>query len=340
MTGPALHIGDVAIDNPFILAPLAGLTNWPFRRLAKEAGAGLTVSEMASATALSFKGKATLKMLDTDKSVETPYCVQLFGKEPERMAIAAQIAVERGADLIDLNMGCPARKVIGSGHGSALLKEPETVRAIVRAMVKAVKVPITVKTRPAFAPNVGATVFDLLPMLVDEGVAAITLHPRMTCEGFSGEADWSVVARLAEKSPIPIIGSGDVTTADEALHRLRNYGVAAVMIGRGAKGRPWLFRQCLAAWRGEEVTPATLDERLETAIRHARLLAEAVGGKAPYMLRTVLMWYTKSLHGASEFRARICREENLETQISLLTECVERHKAAEAAGGNTAVHSI
>lgn len=331
--GPALKIGALSLDNPFILAPLAGLTNWPFRRLAKEAGAGLTVSEMASGVALAHRGKATLKLLETDPAVEKPYCVQLFGKDPEMMARAAEVAVEAGADLIDLNLGCPARKVINSGHGSALLKEPEQIRRIVRAMVRAVKVPITVKTRPAFAPGVGATVWDILPILVDEGVAALTLHPRMTSEGFAGEADWNLVARLAEKSPLPVIGSGDITSAPEALDKLRNYGAAGVMIGRGAKGRPWIFRQCLALWRGEPLPEIDLAERLATAERHARLLAESVGAKAPFMLRTVLMWYTKGLRGAAEFRARLCREENLEIQLALLAECAANHLRESAAVG-------
>ncbi len=321
-----LKIGHVSLPNPFILAPLAGLTNWPFRRLCKEAGAGLTITEMASATALAFRGKATLKLLETDPAVERPFCVQLFGKDPEHLARAAEIAVECGADLIDLNLGCPARKVINSGHGSALLKDADAIRRLVRAMVRAVKAPVTVKTRPAFAPGVGSTVFDLLPMLADEGVAAITLHPRMTSEGFAGEADWNLVARLAEKSPIPVIGSGDITTAADAVDKLRNYGAAAVMIGRGAKGRPWLFRQCLALWRGEPEPEITLDERLAVAARHARLLAESVGHKAPFMLRTVLMWYTKGLSGAAEFRGRLCREENLEIQLELLHQCVAQHR--------------
>ena len=327
---PALSIGSVALDNPFILAPLAGLTNWPFRCLAKEAGAGLTVSEMASATALAHRGKATLKLLETDPAVEKPFCVQLFGKDPDHLARAAQIAVDSGADLIDLNLGCPARKVIGSGHGSALLKDLPQVAKILRAMVRAVSVPITVKTRPAFAPGVGGTVFDLLPILVDEGAAAVTLHGRTTSEGFAGEADWNLVAQLAEKSPIPVIGSGDITTAEEAVDKLGRYGAKAVMIGRGAKGRPWLFRQCLALWQGREAPDATLEERLATAERHARLLFESVGHKAPFMLRTVLMWYTKGLRGSAEFRARLCREENLEVQLELLAQCIENHRLETA----------
>ncbi|MDR1044280.1 MAG: tRNA-dihydrouridine synthase [Candidatus Adiutrix sp.] len=324
--GPALRIASLVLDNPFILAPLAGLGNFPFRRLAKEAGAGLTFSEMVSAAALACRGRAALKLLESDPALEKPFGVQLFGKDPDQMAEAARIAVDHGADLIDLNLGCPARKVISSGHGSALLKDLPTVRKIIRALVRAVPVPVTLKTRPAFAPGVGETVFDLLPLAVDEGAAAITLHPRMTSEGFAGEADWRLVARLAEKSPVPIIGSGDIRGPREALDKLRRYGAAGVMIGRGAKGRPWLFRQCLALWRGEEIPAVTLEERLETAERHARLLYGSVGPKAPFMLRTVLMWYTKGLRGAAEFRARLCREEDLETQLDLLAQCVRRHR--------------
>ncbi|MDR1920198.1 MAG: tRNA-dihydrouridine synthase [Candidatus Adiutrix sp.] len=334
---PALKIGSVRLDNPFILAPMAGISNWPFRRLAKEAGAGLTVSEMVSAAALSFHGKATLKLLETDPALEKPFCVQLFGKEPETLARAAEVAVSRGADLIDLNMGCPARKVIGSGHGSALLKNLAAARPILAALRRAVSVPITVKTRPAFAPGAGGTVFDLLPMLVDEGVDAVTLHPRLTSQGFGGEADWSLVERLAEVSPIPVIGSGDISSAADAVGRLRRHGAAAVMIGRGAKGRPWLFAECLALWRGESPPEATLDLRLQTADRHARLLAASVGGKAPFMLRTVLMWYARGLRGSSEFRARLCREDDLEIQLELLAECVERHRREE---GETAASRV
>ncbi|MDR2725758.1 MAG: tRNA-dihydrouridine synthase [Candidatus Adiutrix sp.] len=323
---PALKIGPVTLANPFFLAPLAGLSDWPFRRLAKEAGAGLTVTEMASATALAHRGRSTLALLATDPGLEKPFCVQLFGKNPDHLAEAARAAVDRGADLIDFNLGCPARKVVGSGHGAALLKDPQTLLVLVRALVRAVNKPVTVKTRPAFAPGVGATVFELLPRLVDEGVAALTLHPRPASAGFAGEADWSLVARLAEKSPIPIIGSGDITSPEQALERLRNYGAAAVMIGRGARGRPWLFRQCLEVWRGETAREETPAERLATAERHARLLGEMMGPRAAFKLRTVLMWYVKGWPGAAEFRARICREESLEAQLGLLAGLARRQE--------------
>ncbi len=322
---PAFFLKDVPIANPFILAPLAGLTNWPFRCLAKEAGAALTVSEMVSGTGLNYKSKATFQLMETDPQIERPFCVQLFGKNPEHLAQAARLAVEAGADIIDLNMGCPARKVINSGHGAALLKDLKLVREILRAMVGAVSVPVTVKTRPSFAPEVGGTIWDLLPILVEEGVAGVTLHGRTAKDGFSGEADWDVVARLVEESPIPVIGSGDVTTASEAMRRLRETGVAGVMIGRGAKGRPWLFGECVALWRGEASEPVSLMKVLATAERHAKLLFASVGPRAPFMLRTVLMWYTKGLRGATEFRSKLCQETDLEIQLALLRHCIERH---------------
>ena len=327
-TAPATRIGPVTLGSPFGLAPLAGLSNWPFRQLAKEAGAGFTVTEMISATALAHRGRATLKLLQTDPGLEKPFWVQLFGRDPDHLTEAARVAVEHGADLIDLNLGCPARKVVRSGHGAALLREPQLAAGLVRALVRAVAVPITVKTRPAFAPGVGATVFDLLPRLADEGLAALTLHPRPASAGFSGRADWTLVARLAEASPIPILGSGDITEPEEAAARLRDFGAAAVMIGRGAKGRPWLFRQCLEVWRGWVARPTPLSERLATAERHARLLAGLLGAeRAPFPLRSVLMWYAKGWRGAAELRARLCRETDLKTQLALLADCARQMEA-------------
>ena len=329
----ALKIGSIPLANPFFLAPLAGISDWPFRRLAKEAGAGLTVTEMVSATALAHRGRSTLALLTTEPGLEKPFCVQLFGKNPDHLAEAARVAVDMGADLIDFNLGCPARKVVNSGHGAALLKDPSTILSLVRALVRAVKAPVTIKTRPVFAPGVGITVFELLPRLVDEGVAALTLHPRPASAGFAGEADWSLVARLAEKSPIPIIGSGDITGPEAALERLRNYGAAAVMIGRGAKGRPWLFRQCLDIWQGGVSQEVPISERLATAQCHARLLNELMGPRAAFKLRTVLMWYVKGWPGAAEFRARLCREENLDVQLNLLAELGERLNQRDAEKG-------
>lgn len=324
-----ITIGGVGLANPFVLAPLAGISNWPFRRLAKQYGASLTVTEMVSAVALSYRGKATVKLLHTDPAFERPFAVQLFGKDPERFALGARVARELGADLIDLNMGCPARKVIRSGSGAALLKDFQLIRQIVRHTVQAVDIPVMVKTRPGFTKN-GPSIFELWPILVEEGVAAITLHPRYADAPFSGEADWEIVGRLAEACPVPVIGSGDLTTAEGAVQKLRDYKPAAVMIGRGAKGQPWLFRECLALWQGASPVSVSARERFETAVSHARGLGRLIGPtRAPFLLRSVLMWYTKGLDGAAEFRRRLCQETDLEKQIALLAELFGQERCSD-----------
>jgi nifR3 family TIM-barrel protein len=296
---------------------MAGLTNWPFRRLALSYGAGLTVTEMVSAVALAHRGPKTVGLLRTDSRLERPFCAQLFGKAPESLAQAAQIAQELGADIIDLNFGCPARKVVNSGHGVALLKDLALAESLARAVTRAVSIPVTVKTRLAWAPG-WPGVFELAPRLAAAGVAAITLHGRYGTQGFAGEADWAAIQRLAENSSLPIIGSGDVTSPEEAVSRLRSSGVAAVMIGRAARGRPWIFRQSLEVLGGGEATPPTWEERLAVALRHARWLFEDLGPRAAFPLRTILMWYARELRGAAALREAINREEKVERQLELL----------------------
>jgi tRNA-dihydrouridine synthase B len=298
---------------------MAGLTDWPFRRLALSFGAGLTVTEMVSSVALSFGGAKTLKLLKTDPALEKPFCVQLFGKDPDKLALGAKMAVDMGADIIDLNFGCPARKVVTSGHGAAILKDFSLAETLVKKTVQAVSVPVTVKTRPAWAPG-WPDIFELAPRLADAGAAAITLHGRTASQAFSGEADWGLVKKLVQTVPIPVFGSGDLTTAEIALERLKQSGAAGVLIGRGARGRPWIFNECRDLWLGKIPPKVTLAARLEVAVRHARWLEAEIGPKAAFRLRSVLMWYTKELPGAAAVRAAICTEEQVEKQILILTE--------------------
>jgi nifR3 family TIM-barrel protein len=298
---------------------MAGLTNWPFRRLALSYGAGLTVTEMVSSVALSYRGPKTLGLLKTDPRVEKPFCVQLFGKDPDRLALGARIALEYGADIIDLNLACPARKVVNSGHGAAVLKDFDLAVKLVEAAVGAVPIPVTVKTRPAWAPG-WPDILALAPRLAQAGAAAITLHGRYGTQGFTGEADWSWVSRLASAVSIPVFGSGDITEARDAVKLLEKSGAAGVYIGRAARGRPWIFRECLNLWSGLDIPIITPAERLEAAVRHARWLYEEMGPKAAFPLRTVLMWYTRQLPGAAQVRAAICREEQVERQLQILTE--------------------
>jgi nifR3 family TIM-barrel protein len=304
---------------------MAGLTNWPFRRLALENGAGLAVTEMVSAMALAFRGAKTLRLLKTDPRLEKPFCVQLFGKDPDVLAEAARIAVDLGADLIDLNFGCPARKVVRSGHGAAILRDFQLAETLVRRTAQAVAVPVTVKTRIAWAPG-WPDVLELAPRLLAAGVAAIALHGRYATQGFAGTADWDKIRELAEKTPLPVIGSGDLTTAAEAVGRLKASGAAGVMIGRAARGRPWLFRQCLEAWAGREPAEPTLAEKLAAARSHALWLLEEMGPKAAFPLRTVLVWYVRDLPGSAALRAAINQEERVERQL----ESLERFFAAGA----------
>jgi nifR3 family TIM-barrel protein len=303
---------------------MAGVTDRPFRRLCLEEGAAMATSELASAAALSRRGKVTRELVRRDpEAPPAPYAIQLFGKVPAEFAEAARYcAGELGADFIDLNFCCPSRKVVRSGHGAALLRDPGLCLRIAESSVKAAGVPVTVKARPGFSPEdrPEPVIFSLGPALAETGVCALTLHPRWAVQAFGGEADWSMVRRLAEISPVPVLGSGDVDSAALALRRLRESGVAAVMLGRAARGRPWLFAECLALWRGEPVPLVSRDAVRRAAARHARLLESERGPRAVYVLRSVLSWYIRDLKGAASFRKRICSAGRIDEQLEILRE--------------------
>jgi nifR3 family TIM-barrel protein len=240
------------------------------------------------------------------------------------MAEAARVAAgEAGAAIIDLNFGCPARKVVSSGHGGALLRDSSLCLSIVSKVAEAVSVPVTVKLRPGFQRADGPMILDLAPLLQQAGAAALTLHPRYVSDGFGGEADWSLVSGLAERVSLPVIGSGDIQDPARAAWALSSTGAAGVMIGRASRGRPWLFRQCLEYLREGRYSEATWAERLETALLHSRWLEAEVGAKAAYRLRTILMWYTRELPGAASLRSAICKEISVDRQLALLTEAME-----------------
>lgn len=317
MDSLGFKIGEVRLDNPLVLAPLAGVTNLPFRALAKEQGAALTVTEMVSAVGLYHRGPTTMKLLET-LPIERPFSVQLFGRRPEFMGPAAAMAEEMGADIIDLNMGCPARKVVRHGSGASLLKDFKLAEQIMLSIRKSVKIPFTVKTRSGWSHEEGS-VLDLAPILADCGVDAVTLHPRYGNQGFGGKADWDVISRLVEKFPGPVIGNGDVTRPQHALTLLKETGCAGVMIGRAAMGNPWIFSQTLNLLQGRNFEPPPLDERFQTAVRHTLLLRDHIGeNRAKYMLRSVLMWYTKGLPNSAGFRQSINRENDFERLVVLI----------------------
>ncbi|MEW6264114.1 MAG: tRNA dihydrouridine synthase DusB [Thermodesulfobacteriota bacterium] len=313
------NIGAVRLNNPLILAPLAGITDPPFRQIVKEHGAALTVTEMISAAGLGLKGVKTLALLERGPE-EKPFCVQLFGTRPDWLARAAVMAEELGADIIDLNLGCPARKVVRHGGGAALLRDFKLIEDILTAVRRAVKVPLTVKTRAGWKPGEGE-VLDLAPILAQGGVDAVTLHPRYAVQRFSGRADWDLVARLVERFPGPVIGNGDVTRPEQVLTHLRAAGCAGLMIGRGALGNPWLFSQSLTLLAGGTVETPTLAQRLAVAQDHALRLGRQVGPKkAVLRLRSILAWYTKGLPEAASFRQFINHETDFQRMIEGLTD--------------------
>ena len=313
------------------MAPLAGITNLPFRLVAKEHGAALTVTEMVSAAGLCH-GAVKTRNLMASSPEEQPLAVQIFGKDPERMARAAEVAVEAGADIIDINMGCPARKVIRHGSGAALLKDFQLAERILRAVRRVLKAPLTVKTRAGWCPGEGE-IQDLVPILINEGVDAVTLHPRWAVQGFGGSADWDLLPRLVELFPGPVIGNGDITRPQHVLTRLKSSGCAGIMIGRGALGNPWLFQQTLSLLQGGPLVMPDVETRRRVTEQHAVMLMEHVGlPTATFMLRSVLMWYTKGLPGSSQFRRSINQIKEFEPLMERVDEYFTFLAEAEKAG--------
>lgn len=272
MTG--FCIGQVNIDGRFIMAPMAGVTDRAFRQICRECGAAATISEMISTQALLFQDKKTRELLSLAPA-EKPGWVQIFGSNPAYMADGAKKALDiSGAQLLDINMGCPAPKIVKGGDGSALMCQPKLAEEIIRAVVQAVDVPVTVKFRKGWDAD-SQNYLDFAKMAEAAGAAAITLHGRTRAQMYAGKADWDAIAQVKRAVSIPVIANGDVDSAQKAMDILQATGADAVMIGRGALGNPWLFGQCNALLAGEEIPPLPpLRERLETARRQIVLAAE------------------------------------------------------------------
>lgn len=303
MQNDHLVIGTLTLANPFILAPMAGITDLPYRLIHKTFGAGMVTTEMVSANGLVFQGDRTFELLQTLPE-EQPLAIQLFGSDPQRLAEAARLAEPHGA-LIDINLGCPVRKVVGTGAGSALLQDPERVSAILQAVRRAVRLPLTIKIRSGWDSR-SVNYREIAQRAVDAGVDAITLHPRTRSQMFSGRADWSQLTDLVRQVSVPVIGSGDIFCAEDGLRMLRETGCAGVMIGRGGYGNPWIFRQLIDLLAGRTAQQPTLEDRRTVARRHIALAITHLGEhKAVLDLRKHLCWYVKGLPGATTFRARL-----------------------------------
>lgn len=308
-----MQIGHIKLVNPVILAPMAGVTDLPFRLLAKEMDCGLVYSEMVSDKGLLYKNNHTMDMLKIDER-ERPVAMQIFGSDPTSMAKAAQFVEAAGTDIIDINMGCPTPKIIKNGSGAALMCQPELAYRIMASVVEAVKVPVTVKIRKGWSQT-SINAVEMAKLAEKAGIAAVAIHGRTREQFYSGEADWNIIREVKESVGIPVIGNGDIRTPYDAEKMLIETGCDGLMIGRGAQGNPWIFRQVaryLAT--GEIVPPPTASERLSVMLRHLDMLVEYKGEHLGIReMRRHGAWYTKGLHHSSELRLKfnqaVCKED-------------------------------
>lgn len=306
-----MRIGNVTVEPPIVLAPMAGSTCMPFRLLCRRAGAGLVCSEMVSANAIAHGNRKTDGLLVTCDD-ERPVSVQVFGAEPEVVADAARRAEAEGADIIDINMGCPVRKVVRAGAGAALLADPERAVRTAEAVVRTVKAPVTAKIR-AGCRHGDRSYIGLAQRLADIGAAAITVHARTATQGYRSPADWSAIARLVEHVPVPIVGNGDVRTPEDAARMMEETGCAAVMIGRAALGDPFIFHRMARLRAGDAVAETPVTWRLAAALWHAQAVVLHYGEKTGVRrMRQQARWYSKGIPRATSFRQAACLSSTLE----------------------------
>jgi nifR3 family TIM-barrel protein len=314
-----MNIGSVELENKTILAPLAGITNLPFRLLAKEAGCALVCSEMVSAHGLVNGSYRTRQLLDS-RPEEKPLSVQIFGSQPDIMAEAARLVEAAGADIIDINFGCAVRKITKTGSGVALMRKPDSAMAVIRSVRKAVAIPLTIKLRSGWDAS-GAQAFEISQIAESCGVDAIAIHPRTATQGFGGQADWRIIKKLKNRVDVPVIGNGDIFSAEDAMAMLDQTGCDAIMIGRMAIGNPWIFSRVRARLCGEIEPDVDLDQRFDMMRRYLRESVTYFGEEiACRMMRSRLCWFAKGLRNSSQFRRSI-------NHISTRDEALQRIEA-------------
>ncbi len=317
-----LQIGNVELANPYILAPMAGVTDLPFRLLCKEQGAGLLCMEMVSAKAIQYNNKNTKALLQIHPE-ECPVSLQLFGSDPDIISEIAKQIEELPFTILDINMGCPVPKIVRNGEGSALMRNPKLVYEIVSKTAKAIKKPVTVKIRKGF-DDTSINAVEIAKIIEDAGAAAVAVHGRTREQYYSGKADWDIIRQVKKAVSIPVIGNGDVVSGESALAMMKETGCDGVMIGRGAQGNPWIFSELLTYDKtGKMPERPGREELKEMMLRHARLQMEY---KGEYLgireMRKHVSWYTTGLPNSAKLRGEINAVESYEELVSLLEEKV------------------
>ena len=315
-----LQIGNVTLENNLILAPMAGVSDLPFRLLCREQGAGLVCMEMVSAKAILYKNRNTEELLTIDPK-EHPVSLQLFGSDPDIISEIAKQIEERSFDILDLNMGCPVPKVVNNGDGSALMKNPRLAGEIIEKTARAIKKPLTVKIRKGF-DDAHVNAVELAHIAQESGAAAVAVHGRTREQYYAGHADWDIIRQVKEAVSIPVIGNGDIRTPEDVAAMAEQTGCDGYMIARGAEGNPWIFRQILHYFEtGEHLARPDFSEVTETLLRHAKMQIDCKGDYTGIReIRKHAAWYTAGYRNSSKLRGRINEVENYEQLEALFRE--------------------
>ena len=315
-----MNIGNVSLDNRVFLSPMAGVTDLPFRLICKQKGCGMLYTEMINAKALCYNDENTKKMTKIEYE-EHPIAIQIFGSEPEYMGRAAEILNSHPNEILDINMGCPAPKVIKNGDGSALMKNPKLAEEVMRAVVENSTKPVTLKIRKGWDDN-SVNAVEIAKIAEQAGISAVAIHGRTREQYYSGKADWDIIKEIKDSISIPVIGNGDVFEIEDAINMLEKTNCDAIMIGRGAQGNPWIFKRINHYMQTGEILPnPTAEEKINTAIEHMKLaVAEHGEYVAVREMRKHIGWYIKGLKNSARFRDEINKLTDCESVVMKLNE--------------------